>query len=152
MPDDFQSKSMLKEIDRALEKRHLDRALRLARDCYKKGTGYKDTDLLLLSITFSATIRWGVGLDVPEKRIAQELWKKATKDMSPQVQIEAANHGIRLAEIYLDRHPPEIGLAHNALLTIKKFVVFGPLSIRYNKAVDSYVSLSGRSDSDLWIS
>ncbi len=149
MPDDFQSRSMLKEIDRALERRHFDRALRLAHECYDENKAYKETDLLLLSITFSATVHWGAGLDLENKILAQKLWHQATKNMSSTVQTEAVNHGIRLAEIYLDRR--EKDLAHNSLRTVKKFVVYGPLSLRYNKAVDAYVELSGRSDSDLWI-
>ncbi|MEO5498965.1 MAG: hypothetical protein ABIR46_00530 [Candidatus Saccharimonadales bacterium] len=149
MPDDFQSKSMLKEIDRALEKGHFDRALGLAHECYDKDRRYKGADLMLLSITFSATIQWGARLDLENKKLAQELWQQATRSMNLALKSEAANHAIRLAEIYLARR--EINLAWNALRVAKDFVVFGPLSLRYNKAVDAYVKLSGRSDSDLWI-
>ncbi len=149
MPDDFKSRSELRAIDRTLERRQLDQALALARDYYDPDKEYAPSQLFLLSITFSATIRWGAGLDLEEKQIADRLWKQAMSRTTKAVEEDAANHGIRLAEIYLGRR--EIDLAYNALRTIKKFVSYGALSLRYNRAIDSYVELSNRSDTDLWI-
>lgn len=149
MPDDLMARSRLRAIDSALEQRQLDRALNLAREFYDPEEDYKPSQLLLLSITFSATIRWDAGVDLEEKVIAHRLWKQATVRMNRSVEAEAAHSSIRLAEIYIGRR--EKDLAHYALSTAKHLVSFGAVSLRYNQAVDAYVALSGRSDTDLWI-
>ena len=140
---------MLREIDRDLDLRQLDRALARAREYYETYKDLSPSELLLLSISFSATIERAANVDQEENKIAHELWERASRRMNKSIEEEAADCGIRLAEIYLSRR--EIDLGRDALLNIKELVRFGANTLRYNRAVYAYVELTGRSRTDLWI-
>lgn len=144
MADDLQRKRLFQEVKRSLERRCVDRALEIAHDYYNAYNHFSHSELLLLSIAFSASDRSSAKLAVQDKMSAHLLWQKATSQMTPLHEIEAAKHGIWLAEIYLHRR--EIDLAWSALHAVKTYVTHGPVARRYSLAVDMYESRRVKSD------